>query len=727
MAVQRYLGHSGMMRWFWAPLVAALILSALWAGLSAALTQRPLAVDGVLDLRGWDFRRDGQIFLEGDWQFWRDRLVLPSDITGGTAPPPALLAVPGRWTNQSVDGVPLLAEGIGTYHLRVLLPADAPPLAMRHNQRFVAWNVLVNGERTIHAGTVGPDADRTDSAGQKAIAAVGPVNGVLDITVQVAAFGGYGGIPRALLLGDADSMYGDWQQELALRAAFLSVCLSIGLLYLILYVLRPRDRECLVFAVMSVAIALVQLTSNTPLGSEVLYSLPGQLLGFLNNVMFPFVWLSCLASAALLFPGSLRKGLAWPSFLFILAVPVASLWTLQFPWLLTWTATIGLILAMMTLIVATGTAARQRQPLALPMAIAWTVLGFANLALVHRVGFTGIMEAGYCFMLFLQAALLIDRLRHMLDQAKQSNARLAALNGALEDQVADRTKHLSETVDRLQLAQDRLVQSEKLASLGRLVAGVAHEVNTPVGTALTTATHLAQQVEAAEEAIASGTMTRRQLADFLAEVKEAASLLTSTVERTAAVVQSFKQIATERSDDSLRRLDLHDLLTELRPAIEVRTDAPGIHLTVESRPGLVLETNGGALTQVLGQLLSNCMDHAFPGQRPGHIRVVAGPGPKGTVELLVEDDGIGLDPAVRPRLFEPFTTTGRAEGRTGLGLHMVYTLVAGPLGGTVEVEDRPGGGTAVRVRLPGATHGEGDTPPPPVPALGAAGMSAIIT
>lgn len=715
------------MRWFWAPLVAALILSTLWAGLSAALAQRPLAVDGVLDLRGWDFRHQGQIFLEGDWQFWRDRLVSPTDIAAGGAPAPALLAVPGRWTSQSVDGVPLLSEGIGTYHLRVLLPKDAPPLAMRHNQRFVAWNVLVNGERTIHAGNVGIDADRTDSAGQKAIAAVAPVDGVLDITVQVAAFGGYGGIPRALLLGNADGMYGDWHQELALRAAFLSVCLSIGLLYLILYVLRPRDRECLVFSVMSVAIALVQLTSNTPLGSEVLYSLPGQLLGFLNNVMFPFVWLSCLASAALLFPGSLRKGLAWPSVLFIVAVPVASLWTLQFPWLLTWTATIGLILALITLIAATVTAARQRQPLALPMAIAWTVLAVANLALVHRLGFTGIMEAGYCFMLFLQAALLIDRLRLMLDQAKQSNARLAALNGALEDQVADRTRHLSETVDRLQLAQDRLVQSEKLASLGRLVAGVAHEVNTPVGTALTTATHLAQQVEAAEEAMAAGTMTRRQLADFLAEVKEAAGLLTTTVERTAAVVQSFKQVATERSDESLRRLDLHDLLGELRPAMEVRTDAPHVRLTVESRPGLVLETNGGALTQVLGQLLSNCMDHAFPNGRQGHIHLTASLTPAGQIELVVEDDGVGVDDAVRPRLFEPFTTTGRAEGRTGLGLHMVYTLVAGSLGGAVDVADRPGGGTRVTIRLAGAAHGDGDTPPPPVPALGAAGMSAIIT
>lgn len=716
-----------MVRWFWAPLVATLILSALWVGLSSALARRPLAQDGVLDLRNWDFARDGLVDLEGDWQFWRDRLVQPADIVDGKAPSPATLAVPGRWTNQSVDGVPLTAEGIGTYHLRVLLPPNAPPLVMRHNQRFVAWNVMVNGQPALYAGKVGTDDRSTSSVGQKAIAAVSPVDEVLDITVQVAAFGGYGGIPRALLLGDADRMYGDWQQELAFRTAFLSVCLSIGLLYLILYVLRPRDRECLVFAVMSVAIALVQLTSNTPLGSEVLYTMPGKLLAFLNNVMFPFVWLSCLASAALLFPGALRRGMAWPSVAFIVAVPIASLWTLEFPWLLTWTATIGLILAMMTLLGATLAAGAQRQHLALPMALAWTVLGFANLALVHRVGFTGIMEAGYCFMLFLQAVLLIDRLRHMLDQATQSNARLAALNGALEGQVADRTRHLSETVDRLQHAQARLVQSEKLASLGRLVAGVAHEVNTPVGTALTTATHLSQQVDAAEKAMADGTLTRRQLADFLTEVREAASLLTSTVERTAAVVQSFKQVAIERADEERRRLDVHDLLAELRPALEVRTDAPHVTLKIDTRPGLVLETNAGVLGQVVGQLLSNCMDHAFPDNRAGVIRVAGWTTPDGWLELVVEDDGIGIDPDIRPRLFEPFATTSRAEGRTGLGLHMVYTLVHGPLGGSVELLDRPDGGTRAIIRLPSILdtarpEGRADTS-----SSISAGMTAIIT
>jgi signal transduction histidine kinase len=710
-------GQVGFMRWVGAPLVAFLLLSLLWSGISAALERRPLAQEGVLDLRGWDFRHQSQLPLAGDWDFWRDQLVTPQEIADGSAPPPARLAVPGRWNNQSIAGQPLAAEGIGTYRLRVILPPGAPALALRHNQRFVAWNILINGVPTLYAGHVGLDADSTDSVGQKAIAAIAPGNGELDIIVQVAAFGGYGGMPRALLLGDADSMYGDWQAELALRAAFLSLCLSIGSLYLILFVLRPRDRICLVFAVMSIAIALVQVTSNTPLGSELLGDQSGKLLGLLNNIMFPAVWLSCLAGAGLLFPGCLRRGMLWPTVLAICAVPLASMFTLQFPWLLTAAATLGLVMGLATLLTAAGTAARRQIPLALPMAVAWIVLGLANLALTHRVGFTGVMEAGYCFMLLLQAAMLIDHLRHMLDQTQQSNAQLAAMNGALEDQVQDRTRHLTDTVDRLRLAQERLVQAEKLASLGRLVAGIAHEVNTPVGTALTTATHLSTQVRETEKAMRDGALTRRQLADFMAETREAASLLTATVERTAAIVQSFKQAMADRTDDRPRRFDLGDLLHDLRPTLETRLSNRNVTVTEDVRPGLLLDTYPGALTQVLGQLVSNCLDHAFPAGRPGHIQVKASAAGEGWVEIILEDDGVGIAPAIKPRLFEPFATTGRAAGRTGLGLHMVYTLVAGLLGGSIAISDRPGGGTRAIIRLPAADQADPLPPPPAAPGI----------
>lgn len=695
--------HRGMGR------LVLLMLALLWGALAVAFPAMaaPRAQDGVLDLRGWDFDRDGPLLLEGDWQFWRDRLVAPEGIAAGSPPAPALLAVPGRWGNQSVEGRPLTTEGVGTYRLRVLLPPGAPPLAVRHNQRFVAWDVFVNGKRALHAGTVGTDAASTDSVGQRAIAAVSPVGDQLDIIVQVAAFGGYGGMPRALLLGDVGTLYGDWQGELALRAAFLSLCLSIGLLYLILFLLRPSDRQCLVFATMSLAIGMVQVTANTPLGSELTGAFAGRLLALLNNIMFPAVWLSCLASAALMFPGCLRRSLLWPTIFVIALVPLASLWTLEHPFLLTWVATLGLALAMLTLLSVAAGAMRQRQSLALPMAAAWLVMGGANLALVHRLGFTGIMEAGYCFMLFLQAALLIDRLRRLLDQARQANDRLAALNGSLEGQVAERTRHLSDMVEKLQLAQTRIVQSEKLASLGRLVAGVAHEVNTPVGTALTMATHLLTQVDQSEKAMATGALTRRQLDEFLAETREAAGLITTSIQRAAAIVQSFKQVAADRTDDRHRLVDLGEMMDELRPTLEARLAGTNVGLSVSATPGLIVDISPGALTQATGQVITNSLDHAFPDGRAGTITILAHRLEDGMVELVLADDGIGLPPAVKERLFEPFITTARGDGKAGLGLHMVYALVTGPLAGTVSIGDQDGGGTRVTIRLPPARDGTG--------------------
>ncbi|QJE72005.1 HAMP domain-containing histidine kinase [Aerophototrophica crusticola] len=673
----------------------AFLLTVLAGPASLAATPPPRAADGVLDLRGWDFGRDGPVRLVGDWSFWPGRLLDPGQ------PPPGdgtLLAVPGRWTSLSVGGKPLPGEGVGTYRLRVLLPADAPPLALRQAQRFIAWEVAVNGRPTLHTGRAGLTAGGTHTAGQKALAALPGGGTELDILVRVAAFGGYGGMTQPLLLGPADTLFDSWQAELALRAAFLSLCGSMGLLYLILFLLRPSDRACLAFAGMSLSIALVQVTSNTPLGSLLAGEISGQALAQVNNWMFPGVWLSCLASAQLLFPGHVRWRWMAPAALLSLAVPVASFWTLSHPGLLTRTAGLALAACALTLALVAWRAWRSGQGLALPMGLAWAVLALANLALVLRLGFPGVVEAGYCLMLFIQGALLFDRLRRLLDQANRLNDRLAALNRDLEAQVADRTRHLSQAVEELRATQGQLVQSEKLAGLGRLVAGVAHELNTPLGITLTTTSHLTQQVDELERALQSGKVTRTAFATFLQDLREASTLLTVNVTRTAAVVQSFKQVAGEPEGGPHRRFDLPEFLSELLPAQEARLRNAGVRLEVEVPPGLEVRGNPGVLGQVLDELLSNILSHAFPPGRGGTVRLSAAPDGD-RVALAVEDDGTGLPAEVRGRLFEPFVTTGRRDGRTGLGLHMAYNLVTGALGGVIGAEDRPGGGTRFTLRL----------------------------
>jgi len=666
----------------------------------AGSPQPPAATEGVLDLRGWDFTRNGPLPLTGDWLFWKGRLVDPAALKDGAEPPPdGVLRVPGRWPAQQLDGRPLPHTGVGTYRLRVLLPEDAPPLALRQFQRFVAWKVHVNGAPTLHAGRVGTTAETTGTAGQRAIAAVAPRGQVLDVLVQVAAFGGYGGLSPPLLLGPADTLFGDWQWELAWRSAFLALCVAIGALYLILYGLRPADRVCLAFAITSLAIAAVQLTANTPLGLVLAGDLPGQWLGLVSNLLFPAVWLSCLATALLLFPGTLALRWTLPAMALTVAVPLASLWTAELPGLLKWTAVAALLAMMGVLAVIALRAILRRLLLALPMACAWLVLGLANLALVLRLGFPGVVEAGYTLMLLVQAVLLFDRLRRLLDMANDANDRLSVLNRDLEQEVEERTQHLSDALATLKTAQARLVEQEKLAALGALVAGVAHEVNTPVGVTLTTATHLLEEVEGTSRAFEEGRLGRRAFADFLAQAREAASLLTANAHRIAAVVRSFKQIAADEASGERRRFDLADYMATVAQSLSGRLRRHH-RLDMDIPPDLLMDSFPGALAQVMEQLVGNSVDHGFDPLTPGHITLSARPLADGMVELVYADDGRGMPAELRGRVFQPFVTTGRAEGRTGLGLHRVHNLVVAQLGGRIRL-DPPGGrgGAADGVRF----------------------------
>ncbi|SNS25158.1 MULTISPECIES: sensor histidine kinase [unclassified Azospirillum] len=677
--------------------------------LAAAKLEQPRAVDGILDLRHWDFQRDGDVALSGNWHFWRDQLLDQQSILSGAAPSPSVLAVPGRWPSNGADGLPLPEEGLGTYHLRVLLPPHATELAVRHNHRFISFNIVINGRRTLYNGTVGNDRETTNTIGRRAISAVSASQGILEITVQMAAFGGYGGITNAIMLGDINPFYDDWQRELMLRTAFLFICLSMGLLYLMLYLLRPQDRECLIFAVMSISFALVQLTVNSPLGIEVQKFLSSRFLSSLSIILYSITLLCQIMHTKFLFQKKVNQALFITSIILTILVPISSFKPFLTSWSIQLAMTASFISITLTLIFPI--IAGDRRPENMPIVVTWIIMGLANVVIVFGVGFKGVVETVYCFALILQAVMLFDRLRQMLDQSRQANARLAALNDALEDQVADRTRHLSETVDRLQATQKRLVQSEKLASLGRLVAGVAHEVNTPVGTALTTATYLSQQVDSAAQALAAGSLTRRNLVDFLAEAQLATGLLTSTVERTATIVRDFRQMGTEGMDKAPTRLDLHDLLAEQRPAMEMQAQAAHLTLQIDTHPGLLLVSNGWALTQLIGQLFSNCINHAFPDRRQGTIRISGTLDPQGWLDLIVEDDGVGIAADIRPHLFEPFATTDRASGRTGLGLHMAFTLATGVLGGSIQMDDRPGGGTRALIRLPAAADPEAPLPP----------------
>jgi signal transduction histidine kinase len=255
-------------------------------------------------------------------------------------------------------------------------------------------------------------------------------------------------------------------------------------------------------------------------------------------------------------------------------------------------------------------------------------------------------------------------------------------------------------LEDLHQAQDDLIRAEKLASLGQLVAGVAHEINTPLGIALTTATLVRDETRAFQGLVAAGTLSRSRLTHFVDRVGEGTQLLCANLTRAADLVHGFKQVAVDRASDERRSFDLDVWLGELLASLQPMLRKGGHRIRRECPPGIVVDTYPGVLAQIVTNLVANAVVHGFAGaQTPGTITVrVASTG--ALVRLEVGDDGSGIAPENLGRIFDPFFTTARSRGSTGLGMHIVHNLVTAKLQGRIAVESEPGQGTQVRLDFP---------------------------
>jgi signal transduction histidine kinase len=269
------------------------------------------------------------------------------------------------------------------------------------------------------------------------------------------------------------------------------------------------------------------------------------------------------------------------------------------------------------------------------------------------------------------------------------------------EQALQRAKDRADSaLEELQKTQSDLIQAEKLASLGQLVAGVAHEINTPLGIALTTSTLISDEVKQFGQAAESGKLSRVAFHRFVERMGEGAQLLFSNLTRAADLVHSFKQVAADQASGERRRFDmltwLHDLLTSMRPVMR----KSGHDIVIECRPDLQVDTYPGALGQVLTNLLMNSVAHAYPEGRTGRLSVEVSEPSAETVRIVFSDDGRGIPPENIGKVFDPFFTTGRSSGSTGLGLHIVYNLVTSHLMGRIELDSAPGRGTRFTIDLP---------------------------
>jgi PAS domain S-box-containing protein len=260
-------------------------------------------------------------------------------------------------------------------------------------------------------------------------------------------------------------------------------------------------------------------------------------------------------------------------------------------------------------------------------------------------------------------------------------------------------------LQNLRDTQNSLIEAEKLAALGRLVAGVAHEINNPVGTSLTVASALERKTAAFATEVGRGNLKRSSLNEFLELSREASSQLVANLNRAAELIQSFKQVATDRNTSNQRVFDLGDLTEQVAMSLRPGLAKQNLVLNVDCQPELVMNSYPGPYGQVLTNLFLNSVAHAFPDGKAGAIDIKVRTSGNDKVEIVFSDNGCGMSHGVRRKAFDPFFTTRRDQGSTGLGLHIVYSIVTNYLGGRLSLESEPGEGTKIRLLLPRAPAG----------------------
>ncbi|CAO3443119.1 ATP-binding protein [Azospirillum largimobile] len=268
------------------------------------------------------------------------------------------------------------------------------------------------------------------------------------------------------------------------------------------------------------------------------------------------------------------------------------------------------------------------------------------------------------------------------------------------EEIFNAMQELERAYADLKETQANLVQAEKMASLALLVAGVAHEINTPIGIAFGCATHLSGRTGTLAEAFERGTMKKSDLAAYVATAGESSRLIEQNLTRAAELIQSFKRVAVDQTSEERRRFDLLAYLEEVVTSLGPTLRKSRHRVAIACSPGIQMDSFPGALSQVVTNLVMNALTHAFPSDCKGHMVIDVDEMPDDEVEIRFADDGVGIPAENLPKVFEPFFTTRRGSGGSGLGLHIVFNLVTQSLGGRISVDSVAGDGTTFTLRIP---------------------------
>ena len=303
--------------------------------------------------------------------------------------------------------------------------------------------------------------------------------------------------------------------------------------------------------------------------------------------------------------------------------------------------------------------------------------------------------------------IMLTRIQEYMHKQRQAEEQHRKLNASLEEMVSQRTnalkdanQELIQTLEKLHEFQRQIVQNEKMASLGDMVAGVAHEVNTPIGLGVTASTMMLDRLAVIERDFENKTLKASAMKRFMDESHENLNIIYRNLNRAAELISSFKQVAVDQSSESSRTFCFAQLVNEILLSLQPRLKKLQHNINVDCDPTLCVETKAGPINQIIINLIMNSVIHGFENIEKGQIDICAELITTNKLKLVYRDNGIGIPSDIRKRIFDPFVTTKRGQGGSGLGMHLVYNLVTQALNGSISITSEVGSGVEFVIVFP---------------------------
>lgn len=303
--------------------------------------------------------------------------------------------------------------------------------------------------------------------------------------------------------------------------------------------------------------------------------------------------------------------------------------------------------------------------------------------------------------------VLLARMQEYVVKQQQSEQQHQELNSRLEEEVGQRTVALKEanteliqTLEKLHQFQRQIVENEKMASLGDMVAGVAHEVNTPIGLGITASTMMLDRLVVLDQQFSDKTLKASSMKRFIEEGRENLNIIYRNLNRAADLISSFKQVAVDQSSEEARDINVKQLIEETLMSLRPRLKKVTHSIHIECNESLNVVSKAGPINQILINLIMNSLIHAFEGVENGQIDIIAALTDDKKLKIIYRDNGSGIPTSIKKRIFDPFVTTKRGQGGSGLGMHLVFNLVTQALDGNIKLESEPDKGVEFTLSFP---------------------------